>query len=214
MKIAKSGVSIRNKVCIPLSVGSSFFYTFNNLSDQKEHLTIALGDWEGQKVVNVRVHSECMTGEVFGSLKCECQKQLLESMEIFSRIGGLIIYLRQEGRGIGLYNKIDAYSLQDEGLDTVSANLKLNFEIDLRKYDMAAEMLKALNVSKIYLYSNNPSKVKGLSECGIEVIKRIDTIVNLQEKNYHYLLTKIEKCGHTIDLKKLREWKNEKNKRA
>ena len=193
-------VKIRNRVKIPLDTGDAEFITYHGLADGKEHLVVAFGDWPSNPIVNVRLHSECMTGEVFGSCKCECSEQLKESMEQFSQKSGLLVYLRQEGRGIGLYNKIDAYHLQNQGLDTVEANRALNLNDDQRDYKVAAEMLKALGVSKVTLYSNNPLKKQGLEDHGVVVVKRECTGVHIKKHNYHYLKTKVKRCGHDIKL--------------
>ena len=144
-------VSIRNEVKIPILNGKVIgtFITFKNLSDKKEHIAIALGNWQNNRTPLVRIHSECMTGDLFGSTRCDCGHQLEEGIARIEEEGGFILYLRQEGRGIGLYNKLDAYKLQDAGYDTFEANKKLNFPDDLRDYHCAQEMLSALNINEI-----------------------------------------------------------------
>ena len=194
-------LKIRNKSRIPTKYGESIFYTFQGLSDGKEHLAIKYGDIR-ENIPLVRLHSECMTGDVFSSNKCDCGEQLKESIQTFSKEGGLILYLRQEGRGIGLYNKLEAYFLQENGFDTVEANQFLNFEDDLRNYESAAQMLKALHLTKIRLVTNNPKKVEQLKSYGIEVVERIPTGLFLKKQNVHYLETKKEKSGHLLDLPK------------
>jgi GTP cyclohydrolase II len=192
-------VEIRNKSHIPTEYGDSFFYSFRGLSDGKEHLAIRYGEIENE-VPLVRLHSECMTGDVFGSKKCDCGEQLKESMTTFSKDGGLLLYLRQEGRGIGLYNKLDAYFLQEKGFDTVEANRLLQFDDDLRDYEVAAQMLMALKIKKIRLVTNNPKKVEQLESFGITVQERIPTGLFLKKQNINYLKTKKQKSGHLLNI--------------
>ncbi len=148
----------------------------------------------------VRIHSECMTGDVFGSVRCDCGEQLQEAMRKTGEEGGIIIYLRQEGRGIGLINKMKAYNLQDEGLNTAEANLHLGFEIDARDYDIAIRMLKDLKVKSINLMTNNPEKVDSFIDSGIELVDRVPLEITPREENYGYLQTKQKLMGHMIDL--------------
>lgn len=194
-----NSVEIRNKSHIPTEHGDSVFYTFRGLSDGKEHLAIKYGEINND-VPLVRLHSECMTGDVFSSSKCDCGEQLKESIKIFSNDGGLLLYLRQEGRGIGLYNKLDAYFLQEKGFDTVEANQLLQFEDDLRDYEVAAQMLIALNIKKIRLVTNNPKKVEQLESFGITVQERIPTGLFLKKQNIDYLKTKKNKSGHLLNI--------------
>jgi GTP cyclohydrolase II len=147
----------------------------------------------------VRLHSECLTGDVFGSLRCDCGPQLRESVERLAAAGGYLLYLRQEGRGIGLYAKLDAYVLQDRGLDTYEANVALGYGADERDYTAAAQMLGALGVSRVELLSNNPDKAAQLRRLGITVARRVPTGVHLSDANAHYLKTKA-RLGHTLDL--------------
>lgn len=147
----------------------------------------------------VRMHSECMTGDVFHSLRCDCGEQLQRSMKIIAREGGILLYLRQEGRGIGLLNKIKAYALQDKGMDTVEANEHLGFVADERDYRIAGEILKDLGVSSIRLLTNNPYKIKELEQQGIKVAERIPLLVKATKLNQKYLNTKQEKLGHLLE---------------
>ncbi len=148
--------------------------------------------------VNVRVHSECMTGDVFGSLRCDCGEQLHSAMRTFGKQGGYLIYLRQEGRGIGLVNKLKAYNLQDEGMDTVSANVALGFHADERDYAPAIEILKHLSIDEIRLFTNNPEKIEAFEGTGITVIERIPIEVAPQDESEGYLRTKKEQMGHVF----------------
>ncbi|MGB3588500.1 MAG: GTP cyclohydrolase II [Tunicatimonas sp.] len=150
--------------------------------------------------VLVRIHSECMTGDVFGSVRCDCGEQLQEAMRRTGKEGGVIIYLRQEGRGIGLINKMKAYNLQDKGLNTAEANLHLGFEIDARDYDIAIRMLKDLKVKSIKLMTNNPEKVDSFISSGIRLVDRIPLEITPRQENYGYLKTKQKLMGHMIDL--------------
>lgn len=150
--------------------------------------------------VNVRLHSECMTGDLFGSLKCECGEQLHLSMEMIGKEGGILIYLRQEGRGIGIINKLHAYREQEKGLNTIEANRVLGLEIDARKYDCAIAILKELKIEKVRLLTNNPDKLKAFEDTGIEVAERVPLEVQPSEENISYLQTKKEYFKHKLDL--------------
>jgi GTP cyclohydrolase II len=166
---------------------------------QAEHLLISFGDVSCQEAVPVRIHSECLTGEVLGSLKCDCKAQLDAALQsIIERGTGAVLYLRQEGRGIGLGNKIRAYHLQEQGADTVDANRLLGFDDDLRTYDAAAEMLKLMGIKSVQLMTNNPAKIEGLEACGIPVVKRIDHHVGCNWVNAAYLKTKRVRMGHIL----------------
>lgn len=171
------------------------------MSEQREHLAIRLGQPSDVEPPLVRLHSECMTGDVFGSQRCDCGPQLLESLRELSARGGYILYLRHEGRGIGLYAKLDAYHLQSQGADTFEANRRLGFDDDLRDYTDAASMLAALGVHRIRLISNNPDKQAQLEANGIEVIERIPTGVYMNTHNQRYLQAKRAHSGHDIQLK-------------
>ncbi len=170
--------------------------SFRGLEDGKEHVVFAFGDWRLNRVPPVRIHSECLTGDVFGSQRCDCGPQLDEAMRRFSQASGLIIYLRQEGRGIGLMNKLKAYRLQDQGHDTYQANRLLGFADDLRDFKVAADMLKALSITQVRLLSNNPRKVKGLEKNGVAVHHRLFTQTYVCEHNRRYLDAKSQLGGH------------------
>ncbi|OGB02542.1 MAG: GTP cyclohydrolase II [Burkholderiales bacterium RIFCSPLOWO2_12_FULL_64_99] len=164
----------------------------------REHIAMVMGDVKGSALV--RVHSECMTGDVFGSLRCDCGPQLQFAMsEIGKKGSGVVVYLRQEGRGIGLANKLRAYQLQDQGMDTVEANEHLGFAADLRNFDVAAQILDFLGVSSVKLMTNNPRKVDTLSKHGVRVEERVPVRSEVQAENERYLGTKARKLGHHID---------------
>jgi GTP cyclohydrolase II len=164
-----------------------------------DDIAVLCGDVSGGIEVPTRVHSECLTGDVFGSLRCDCRDQLELALE---RIAvdhlGLILYMRQEGRGIGIAEKVRAYELQDQGLDTMEANLHLGFDADLRRYDIAAAMMHALEIESIVLHTNNPAKVAGLREHGVEVVRRESIVSEARDENVDYLRTKKSKMGHII----------------
>lgn len=164
------------------------------------HLALVSERTDFDQSVPVRVHSECMTGDVFGSLRCDCGEQLEESLRFTAQHGGVVVYLRQEGRGIGLLNKMKAYNLQDQGMNTAEANLHLGYDIDERDYGIAAKILKDLNIRTILLMTNNPEKIKGLSEAGIVVEKRLPLEIKPRRENYAYLHTKQELMGHLLDI--------------
>lgn len=204
-KLTKKKARVRKAVTIPIRGGQGTFITFHDLRDGAEHVAIAFGDWSRQATPLVRVHSECLTGDVFGSGKCDCGEQLAEAIDLMQKQGGILLYLRQEGRGIGLYNKLDAYELQAQGLDTYEANRQLGLKDDLRDYRVAAEMLCALGKSKIALLSNNPDKRKQLEKVGVEILEAVSTGVFLKPANENYLRAKVQKTGHKIDLQHLRK---------
>jgi len=194
---------VRTRVQLPLRLPDGFecdadVMSFEGLADAGEHLALALG--EPGTVPLVRVHSECLTGDVLGSRRCDCGPQLRESLERVEAAGGYVLYLRQEGRGIGLYAKLDAYALQDEGLDTYDANLALGFAEDERDYTVAAQMLAALDVRRLRLLSNNPDKALQLAAHGIEVAARVPTAVHLCATNRRYLAAKVHRGLHGLDL--------------
>ena len=165
-----------------------------------DHVALTLGDMKGPDPVLVRVHSECLTGDAFGSLRCDCGPQLDSALSQISERGwGALIYLRQEGRGIGLHAKIQAYHLQDQGVDTLDANLKLGLPGDARNYDIAAQILQSIGVTRISLLSNNPDKVQQLETHGINVEERIPLLAGIGDANRDYLKTKLERMGHEID---------------
>ncbi|MDN5101456.1 GTP cyclohydrolase II [Aliarcobacter butzleri] len=164
----------------------------------QEHLAIMSKDFKDIEVPLVRVHSECLTGDSIGSLKCDCNNQLNLALELISKEGGLVIYHRQEGRNIGLVNKVNAYNLQDQGYNTVEANLKLGFKEDERDYKAVEFILKDLNLKTIKLITNNPKKIKFVEECGIKIEERIPAITKINKFNQNYLQTKKEELGHLL----------------
>lgn len=192
--------TVRKIVDIPLDgfERPAQFISFHHMVDDCEHIAIGLGDWQSVEAPLVRMHSECLTGDVFGSQKCDCGPQLNEAMMRIYQQGGLILYLRQEGRGIGLYNKLDAYQLQAEGKNTYEANTHLGFGEDMRDYTGAAQMLKALDISKLYLLSNNRDKQLQLENNGITVLDRQSTGVHSNAHNKPYLSAKVDVKGHDI----------------
>ncbi|WKE66823.1 GTP cyclohydrolase II [Gallaecimonas kandeliae] len=194
-----NAVTVRRKVEIPVLGGRylATFITFDNLPDGKEHFALALGDWQRDKPL-VRMHSECVTGDVFLSARCDCGPQLEEAIVRISAEGGVILYLRQEGRGIGLINKLDAYAKQDEGLNTYEANRALGFEDDQRDFGVAALMLKALGLDHIRLLTNNPRKIEQLESHGIHVDERVGTRVYRNDHNERYLAAKKEEGRHAL----------------
>ena len=198
----------RERICVrivamaelPSRFGDFHIIAFENNRDGKEHVAITHGDVIGASDVPVRLHSECLTGDVLGSLRCDCRDQLEASLRMIGGMErGMVLYLRQEGRGIGLINKIRAYSLQDEGLDTVQANLALGFRDDERDYAVAAHMLMSLKVNSVRLITNNPKKIRQLTDYGITVTDRIPHIMQPNEYNRFYLETKASKSGHMLD---------------
>lgn len=198
-------LSIRTEVVVNSSFGPLDFITFNNIKDNKEHLAIGVGPWKNKIELNVRMHSECLTSEVFSSMMCDCKKQLEDFFIENKKSGGILLYLRQEGRGIGLYNKLDSYSLQRKGLDTVEANQFLGFEDDLRDYKIAYEILNLLNINSIFLHTNNPNKYNQLKELGVNIIKIIPTKVHENVFNREYLITKKIKSKHLIDIRMIND---------
>lgn len=200
--MGKDNVCVRIEAIaeLPTRFGDFHIVAFWNNRDEKEHVAIIKGDIIGGEDVPVRMHSECLTGDVMGSLRCDCRDQLEAALKMIGQLDkGIVLYLRQEGRGIGLINKIRAYSLQDMGLDTVEANLALGFRDDERDYAVAAHMLKSLKVNSINLITNNPNKVDQLTQYGINVTDRIPHIMETNEHNRFYLETKAAKSGHFID---------------
>jgi GTP cyclohydrolase II len=204
--------TIRTQVSVPLRLADGYataarLFSFDGLVDGQENLAFGLGDravavtsaGPGRTPL-VRLHSECLTGDVFGSQRCDCGPQLREAVELIADSGGFLLYLRQEGRGIGLYAKLDAYALQDAGLDTYEANLALGHREDERSYVVAAQMLHALGVGRVALLSNNPDKARQLHRFGVTVSARVPTAVHLSATNARYLATKARRGAHTLDV--------------
>jgi GTP cyclohydrolase II len=191
---------------LPTHRGEFRTLVFREKKTGLEHLAMVFGEISGQEGVLVRVHSECLTSEVFGSLKCDCKAQLDHALDVVARSGrGVVLYLRQEGRGIGLGNKIRAYALQAQGHDTYEANRLLGFADDLRRYDIAGEMLRLLDVRSVDLITNNPLKIAALVEEGIPVRRRIASTAPVNPHNAGYLRVKVERSGHLIDLPEAEE---------
>lgn len=186
-------------VRMPTDYGEFSLHLFRSRIDDQHHLALVKGEVSGKKPVLVRVHSECLTGDVFGSRRCDCGPQLHAAMERIDKEGsGVILYMRQEGRGIGLPAKLHAYRLQEQGLDTVEANLKLGFPMDLRDYGVGAQMLSELGVNKIRLLTNNPKKVVGLQGHGLEIVEQLPIRVSPNPHNARYLKTKKDRMGHLL----------------
>ena len=184
---------------LPTRFGDFDVYAFESLIDGKEHSIIGRGDLDGAQDLPVRIHSECFTGDVMGSLRCDCRDQLEAALEFIGRAPrGAVVYLRQEGRGIGLANQIRATALQERGLDTVEANLALGFKDDQRRYDIGADILRLLGIRSVYLLTNNPSKQDSLERLGVPVLGRIPLRVAPNEHNAFYLETKRLKSGHLL----------------
>ncbi|MCS6993838.1 MAG: GTP cyclohydrolase II [Anaerolineales bacterium] len=187
---------------LPTRFGDFQIVAFSNDKDGKDHIAIVRGDVTDGEDIPVRLHSECLTGDALGSLRCDCRDQLEAALTAIGKMDkGIVLYLRQEGRGIGLANKIRAYALQDAGLDTVEANLALGFRDDERDYEVAAHMLMSLKVQSIRLMTNNPRKIEDLKRYGVRVSGRIPHVLPPNPHNEFYLRTKAEKSGHMLDLK-------------
>ena len=188
-------------VKMPTEYGDFDLFLYKEVNTDKEHLAVVKGTWEEDEPILVRVHSSCMTGDIFGSCRCDCGPQLSKSMEMIEKAGkGVVVYMNQEGRGIGLTNKLKAYKLQEEGYDTLEANLKLGFKDDERDYGIGAQILRKLGVSKMKLMSNNPKKRTGLIGYDLEVVDNIALEIPANEHNEGYLKTKRDKMGHSLKL--------------
>jgi 3,4-dihydroxy 2-butanone 4-phosphate synthase/GTP cyclohydrolase II len=194
----ESLVQVEASTRLPVKKHGDFTMTvFSNDLDESEHFAVMKLPLE-QKIPLVRIHSECVTGDVLGSCKCDCGAQLEASLALIAAEGGVLIYLRQEGRGIGLANKLKAYELQEQGLDTVEANIKLGLPVDSRTYGVAYQILKHLNINAVRLLTNNPQKVEALTQYGIDVKERISLLSQVNAENEDYLKAKKEKLGHLL----------------
>lgn len=189
------------EVDLPTEYGNFKLIDYTQTTTGQEHLALIKGEWKEDEPILVRVHSSCMTGDIFGSCRCDCGPQLQEAMRMIEQEGkGVIVYMNQEGRGIGLLNKLKAYQLQEEGYDTVEANLKLGFNMDDRDYGIGAQILRDLGVSKMKLMSNNPKKRTGLIGYGLEIVENISLEIESNQHNAQYLKTKKDKMGHSLKL--------------
>lgn len=198
----ESLIEVGNEADMPTKYGHFRLIPFRQSSTGLEHMALIKGEWKEDEPILVRVHSSCATGDILGSKRCDCGEQLHKSMEMIEKEGkGVIIYMQQEGRGIGLMNKIAAYKLQEEGMDTVDANIHLGFKPDERDYGCGAQMLRHLGVHKMRLMTNNPTKRVGLEAYGLEIVENVPIEVTPNEYDYRYLKTKKERMGHTLHLK-------------
>ena len=198
----ESLIEVGNRVDMPTRYGHFQLIPFRQKSNGLEHMALIKGEWKENEPVLVRVHSSCATGDILGSMRCDCGEQLHRSLEMIEHEGkGVVIYMQQEGRGIGLMNKIAAYKLQEEGLDTVEANIHLGFKPDERDYGCGAQMLRHLGIHKMRLLTNNPTKRVGLEAYGLEIVENVPIEVTPNEYDYRYLKTKQERMGHTLHLK-------------
>lgn len=192
---------IRREIAVemPTAWGDFQLVAFRQINNEQEHLALIKGQWDENEAILTRVHSSCMTGDIFGSCRCDCGEQLHEAMRMVEQAGkGVIVYMNQEGRGIGLLNKLKAYKLQEQGMDTVQANLALGFKMDERDYGIGAQILRNLGVRKMRLMSNNPTKRAGLIGYGLEVVEHVGIEIEANKHNHSYLLTKRDKMGHEI----------------
>lgn len=198
----ESSIEVGEKVKLPTQFGHFHLIPFRQQSNGKEHMALIKGTWEENEPILVRVHSSCATGDILGSMRCDCGEQLNKSMQMIEKEGkGVIIYMQQEGRGIGLMNKIAAYKLQEEGMDTVDANIHLGFKPDERDYGCGAQMLRHLNVHKMRLLTNNPTKRVGLEAYGLEIVDNVPIEVSPNKYDITYLRTKRDRMGHTLHIK-------------
>ncbi|KGY12190.1 GTP cyclohydrolase [Vibrio tubiashii] len=204
IQVSKNMAEVRARVDFKVGAQSNIdaeLLSFHGLKTEKEHVAVIFRQADSaQETPLVRMHSECLTGDVFHSSRCDCGEQLDETINRMGESGGIILYLRQEGRGIGLYNKIDAYKLQSEGMNTYEANNHLGFGDDLRDFTEAAQMLKALGVNKIRLVTNNPKKIRDLKEHGIEIDEVVNTLAHVKDGNENYLKAKVSHGKHKLDV--------------
>lgn len=199
------------RVKLPTEYGNFDLIPFKQKSNGLEHVALIKGEWTKEEPVCVRVHSSCVTGDIFGSMRCDCGQQLHEAMRKIDKAGkGVVLYMNQEGRGIGLFNKIRAYKLQEEGMDTVEANIELGFEDDERDYGVGASILRELGLGKIKLITNNPIKRKGLEAYGLEIVENISLEIEPNEYNKFYLETKQKKMGHALELVNIKPHRKDK----
>ena len=201
-------VSVKKEVCvrIPNEHGDFSLCLYSNSRDNLQHLALIMGEIADKEDVMVRVHSECFTGETLGSQRCDCGEQLDLAMKMIAEEGsGVLVYLRQEGRGIGLLEKLRAYKLQEEGYDTVDANIVLGHQADDREYSIAAKILQNLGIKSIRLLTNNPAKLERLKALGIEVISRVSVPPTINPNNHKYLITKMKRMHHFLDLPELED---------
>ena len=198
----ESLIEVGNRVDMPTKYGYFKLIPFRQKSNGLEHMALIKGEWREDEAVLVRVHSSCATGDILGSMRCDCGEQLHKSLEMIEKEGkGVVVYMQQEGRGIGLMNKIAAYKLQEEGLDTVEANVHLGFKPDERDYGCGAQMLRHLGIHKMRLMTNNPTKRVGLEAYGLEIVENVPIEVTPNQYDYKYLKTKQDRMGHTLHLK-------------
>ncbi|WP_158972252.1 GTP cyclohydrolase II [Paraglaciecola sp. L3A3] len=182
---------------LPTKLGKFLIHGFVELESGQEHVALTYGEWQSSETIPIRIHSECLTGDALFSTRCDCGAQLEKALQTIAQQGkGVLLYLRQEGRGIGLLNKIQAYKLQDEGMDTVEANVHLGFDADIRDYGICQLILEKLNVKNVNLMTNNPKKQKALTEMGINVVERTPIDHGITDDNRHYIRTKTDKLGH------------------
>ena len=195
----ESQIKREAEVKMPTEYGDFKLVAYEQINTNEVHMALVKGEWEKDEPVLVRVHSSCVTGDIFGSCRCDCGTQLHSAMQMVEKEGkGIVLYMKQEGRGIGLLNKLKAYKLQEEGYDTVEANLKLGFDMDNRDYGIGAQILHDLGVSKIRLITNNPKKRVGLMGYGLEIVDNVPIEIVPNPHNEKYLMTKRDKLGHSI----------------
>lgn len=200
---ATAGFTVQKEAeaTLPTEFGAFRIVGFRSTTSDEEFVALVKGEIKPEEPTLVRIHSQCLTGDVFHSLKCDCGPQLQRAMKLVQTEGkGIIVYQQQEGRGIGIVNKIRAYALQDEGADTIEANVRLGFEIDQREYGQCAEVIKLLGAQRLKLMSNNPDKVRALRNAGLEIVERIPLEISAKQPAFKYLLTKKEKMGHLLQL--------------